>query len=70
MNQRKAIATIETENGEMTIYYNGEGNELTAEKENTVEEIGYKPVSFDDAADAVYMMYGAGTWCLEWIEEE
>lgn len=70
MGERKAIATIDTENGEMTIYYNGIGQEMTAEKENYVESIGYKPESFEDASDAVYLMYGTGSWCLEWIEQE
>lgn len=68
MNNRKALATIETEIGTMTIYFNGAGEEMTAEKKDHVERIGYLPKSIDDASDAVHMMYSAGPWFLEWLE--
>ena len=68
MNERKAIATIETEIGTMLVHFNGIGKEITAEQGDHVEEIGYVPKSFEDAADAVYAMYGSGPWFLEWIE--
>jgi len=70
MNQmKKAIATIETEIGTMTIYFNGAREEMTAEKGDTVEEIGCKPTSEDDAVDAIYAMYKLPCWGLKWIEE-
>lgn len=68
MNERKALATIETEIGTMTIYFNGIGEEMTAEQGDYVEEIGYTPNSYEGAADTVYMMYGSGPWFLEWLE--
>ena len=68
MNERKALATIETEIGTMTIYFNGIGEEMTAEQGYIIEEIGYKPKSFEDAADAIHAMYSYGPWCLEWLE--
>lgn len=68
MTDRKAIATIETEIGTMTIYYNGAGEEMTAERGDHVENIGYTPESYEDATDAVHMMYSTGPWFLEWID--
>ena len=65
---KKAIATIETEIGIMTIYYNGEEEPLTAEKDDIIEEIEYTPESYEDALDAIDSMYKNG-WGLEWIEE-
>lgn len=69
MTDRKAIATIDTEIGTMTVYYNGAGEEMTAERGEHIEKIGYTPKSYDDAADAVHAMYSTGPWCLEWIED-
>lgn len=68
MCNHKALATIETEIGIMTIYFNGIGEEMTAEQGEHVEEIGYTPESLEDAADAVSVMYSSGPWFLEWIE--
>lgn len=67
---KKAIATIETEIGTMTIYYNGENEEITAETENVIEEIGYCPESIEDAREAVYEMYNYYVWELNLFEEE
>lgn len=68
MYNHKALATIETEIGTMTIYFNGTGEEMTAEQGEHVEEIGYTPESLEDAEEAVSVMYSSGPWFLEWLE--
>ncbi|MBE6721855.1 MAG: hypothetical protein E7572_05130 [Ruminococcaceae bacterium] len=57
---RTAIATIDTDAGTMTIYYNGKGEALTAETAdgNTVDECEYTAQSLQDARDAARMMWG------------
>ena len=68
---KKAIATIETENGTATITYHGAGEVLTAEmQDGTTETLDYIPASLNDAIDAVYLMYHSGPWYLEWIEAD
>lgn len=64
---KKAIATIETEAGAATIYYNGRDEEMTAEAENIVEEIGCCPETIEEAIATVYAMYGSYEWNLEII---
>lgn len=68
MNHHKAFATIETNVGTMTIFYNGAGQAMTAEHGDIVEELDYVPVSFKDAIDSIHMMYSYGPWDLEWLE--
>lgn len=68
MNERKALATIETDEGNMTIFYNGRWQALTAERGDIVETLDFVPRSLDDAAYAVDMMYSSGPWFLEWLE--
>lgn len=68
-----AIATINTEIGTMTIYYNGAYEALTAEAGETIDTLDTAaPSSLEDASEIVYALYGrdgAGVWGLEWIEE-
>lgn len=67
--ERIAIATIETDAGQMTIFYNGINEEMTAEGENElVEEIGYRPKSLKDGVDTVCFMYDWSGWGLELLE--
>ena len=56
MNYHKAFATIETNIGTMTIYYNGPGQSMTAEHGDIVDELDYVPVSFKDAIESIHMM--------------
>lgn len=65
---KKSIATIETDIGTMTIYYNGENVPLTAEKDETVKELEYSPASIDGAIKAVEFMYQLPEWSLAWTE--
>lgn len=68
---KKALATIDTEIGTMTICYNGPGEAMTAEDEgrNVSEDIEAIPQSYDDATDIVYALYGStGDWHLTWID--
>lgn len=67
---KKAIATIKNEIGEeMTIYFNGINEEMTAENDNRVEEIGSCPESEKEAFDDVYWMFYNPIWELEFIAE-
>ena len=56
---KKAIATISTDAGTMTIYYNGEGESLTAETADgsTVDECEYTARSLSDARNAARAMW-------------
>lgn len=68
---RTAIATIETEIGTMTIYFNGIGEEITGEKDDVIETLEYAPTSFIDAVNAVYDMYSSWPgWDLNMLVEE
>lgn len=67
---RKAVGTIETEIGTMTIYFNGDGEPLTAEIGDTVEEIGCTVHGISDAIDIACAMYSGAPWFLELVEEE
>ena len=62
---KTAIATIETKAGKTVIFFNGRGEELTADDGAVVEEIGYKPVNMEDAINAVKKMYRQACWNLE-----
>lgn len=65
------IATIETEIGTMTVYFNGIGKDLTAEKDDIVEELNYTSSSLRKALDAVYAMYSSNPeWDLTMLVEE
>lgn len=68
MNNRKALAMIETEIGTMAIYFNGIGEEMTAEKGDHVECIGIKPKSFEDASGFIHVMYCTRAWPMGWLE--
>ena len=68
---RKAIATIETESGTMAIYYNGANQGMTAEKGETVEEIGCTPAYIGEAEEAVWDMYHYDpAWDLQMLDYE
>ena len=74
---KKAIATIETDNGTMTIYFNGSNEYLTAEARNVIEPDDYlieviedaKPDSVDRAVDLVLKLYSSTVWNLSIIGE-
>lgn len=68
MNYHKALATIETDKGKMTIFYNGAARPLTAENGDIVETLNCIPVSIAYARYAVSIMYSYGPWDLEWIK--
>lgn len=53
---RIAIATINTENGPTTIYYNGANTEITDESGNAIEEIDCCPRTIVEAFDIVHAM--------------
>lgn len=55
---KKAIGTITTEKGEMTLFYNGNKKNITGEKEDLVEEIECAPSSLKDARKSVKELYG------------
>ena len=65
---RKALATIETEIGTATIYYNGPGAPITAEKDDIVEDKEFVPWNLQEAEDWVFASYRYD-WGLEWISE-
>lgn len=66
---RTAIATINTEIGTMTIYFNGANEEVTAELNEVVEEIGCCPETIVEACDTVYAMYSSNPdWELDLFE--
>ena len=69
---RIAIATINTEDGRMTIYYNGAHECLTAVDGKYVETLNAvaAPLSLDMAEDMVGKMYSDPCWDLHWIERE
>lgn len=56
------FARIKTEIGPMTLYFNGVGEEVTAEKDDVIENIGYKPESYSDACDSCAKMYSDSVW--------
>lgn len=67
---KKAIGKILNPDGldePMTVYYNGEGEPMTAECGHLVEDIGYTPSSEEDAREAAMAMYGAWPWEYEEI---
>ena len=67
---KTAIATISTDIGTMTIYYNGENEPLTAETADVIEEMEYAPVSIEEAVNIVADLYCHDCWELCWIENE
>lgn len=69
---RIAIATIDTEDGRMTIYYNGAHEHMTAVDGDYVEPLNAvaAPLSLDMAVDMIGKMYIDPVWDLQWIERE
>lgn len=58
------IGTIETIIGVMSLYYNGEDEEMTAELDDFVEEIGMKAGSVEEAREIAWSMYNSPYWGL------
>lgn len=57
---RTAIASIETDNGTMIIYYNGSGEYLTAERWDAIETIeDGRPESIDEACELARILWGS-----------
>lgn len=70
---RKAIASIDTYAGEMTIWYNGASEYMTAESDDGVVETMNAvaaPLDEDMAVDMVGKMYIHPEWGLKWLEVE
>lgn len=66
--ERKAVATIDTDKGRMTIYYNGAHELMTAEIDGDVEEIEDSlPGTYADAVQTIAWLYVDPVWELEWI---
>ena len=63
---RKALATIVTDIGTMTIYFNGPGIPLTAEKDDVIETLEFTPFNLKEAENGIRGMYGNG-WYLKWL---
>ena len=56
---KKAIATIINDSNEtMTIFFNGDGEALTAEADDVCETTEYHAADEQDARDAARMMWG------------
>lgn len=49
----------------LTIYYNGEGEYITAENSHTVENMEYRAENELDARDAARLMYSVWPWKYE-----
>ena len=58
------IGTIETEIGTMILCYNGAGEEMTAELDDLIEELGVMPETIEEARDIAWSMYNAPCWGL------
>lgn len=63
---KQAIATIQTEKGVGTVYYNGKGKYLTVEvgREYEVLEDG-KPTSIEEACELARACYNSAVWGFE-----
>lgn len=66
---KTSIATISTDIGTMTIYYNGANEAMTAETADVIDELEYKPCSMDEATKTVAALYCQDCWELCWIED-
>lgn len=67
--ERMALAHIKVENPEfdhMTIYYNGDGEHLTAEHGDYVEDTDVTARNLTNAIRIIHDIWGYG-WELEWI---
>ena len=63
---KKAIATINTDAGTMTIYYNGSGEYMTAERDDIIETIeDGKPSTIDEACELAHNLYRSAEWDFE-----
>lgn len=65
---KKAIASISTESGPMTIYYNGAGQEITAEHGDLIEEAGHVADNLKDARKAARIMWSMDIWKFKPIQ--
>lgn len=65
---KKAIGILrfpDNESLSLTIYYNGEGEYITAENSETVENMEYRAENEADARDAARWMYSVWPWEYE-----
>ena len=64
-----AFASIETDAGRMTLYFNGNGNAITAstDSRSIVEQLSFIPKTFSEAVNYVKGYYSSEEWDLRWI---